>query len=70
MINVVPTSEQVKIIKKYGLRFEDVVLGPGEGEITVKDTWTLGGMNKRFFIISRDGTFEIQYETIILTDDY
>lgn len=69
MIKIVPTSEQVKTIQKYGLRFEDVALGPGEGQITVRDTWTLGGMSKRIFTIARDGTFEIQYETINLTLD-
>jgi len=69
MIKVFPTLEQNKTIEKYGLRFEDVVLGPEEGQITVRDTWTLGGMNKRKYIISRDGSFEIQYETISLTND-
>ena len=46
MIRIVPTSEQVKTIVKYGLRFEDVQMGPGDGDVTVKDSWTLGGMNK------------------------
>jgi len=69
VITVFPTPEQIKTIIKYGLRFEDVVMGPGEGQITVRDTWSLGGMNKRIFVISRDGSFEIQYETISLTSD-
>jgi len=69
LVKVIPTLEQRKTIEKYGLRFDDVQMGPGDGEITVKDTWTLSGMNKRKYVISRDGTFEIQYETINLTED-
>ena len=69
MITVFPTPEQNKTIEKYGLRHEDVVLGKEDGQIVVTDTWTLGGMNKRKYVISRDGSFEIQCETISLTSD-
>ncbi len=69
MVKVIPTYEQIKIIEKYGLRFDDVQMGPGDGDIIVTDTWTLSGMNKRKYVIARDGTFEIQYETICLTDE-
>ena len=65
MINVVPTSEQVKTIQKYGLRFEDVVIGKEDGQIVVKDTWRLGE-NKRFYVIDREGKFSIEYANPLL----
>ena len=61
MIKVVPTSEQVKTVVKYGLRFEDVVIGKEDGTVTVKDQWRMG-MNARWYIIDREGTFRIEYK--------
>ena len=61
MIKVFPTLEQNKTIEKYGLRHEDVELGPADGEITVRDSWRLGE-NERFFVIDRNGEFEIRYK--------
>ncbi len=61
MIKIIPTSEQVKTIQKYGLRFEDVVLGPGDGEITAKDIWKLGA-NERWYVIDRKGEIEMKHK--------
>ncbi len=61
MIKVVPTSEQVKTIQKYGLRFEDVHLGPEDGQIIVLDRWKLSE-NNRWFVIECTGEFEVRYK--------
>ena len=65
MIKVIPTSEQIKTIEKYGLRYDDVQMGPGDGEIVVKDAWKLGA-EERFYVVARDGTFRIEYKAPVI----
>lgn len=60
-IKVFPTHEQIETIQEHGLRFEDVVIGPGDGNITVRDRWKLGE-NERWYVIERTGEFTIEYK--------
>lgn len=65
MPKVIPTHEQCLTIEKYGLRYDDVRMGPNDGEVIVKNTWK-EGREDRFYIIGRDGTFSIEYKAPVI----
>lgn len=58
---IIPTQEQCKTIEKYGLIYDDIQMGPNDGEIVVKDTWKLG-QEDRWYIIGRTGEFHITHK--------
>lgn len=65
MSRVIPTPEQTKTIEKYGLSFDDVQMGPNDGEIVVKDQWKLGA-EERWYVVNRDGEFCIEYKNPVI----
>lgn len=63
--NVIPTHEQIQTIEKYGLRYDDIQLGPNDGEVTIKDTCKSGATD-RWYIIGRTGEFYIEYKAPVI----